>query len=67
MKLIRSRITKAYFVCDGVVVVVVAGGAAEDPELATEERHGRTVNGVHLGDKIVCNSRRRSDARPKRH
>ena len=62
MKLIRLRITKAYFVCDGVVVVVVAGGAAEDPKLATEERNGRSVNGVHLGDKIECNSRRRSDA-----
>ena len=48
MKLIRLRITKAYFVCDGVVVVVVACGSAEDPELAPEERHGRAVDGVHL-------------------
>ena len=47
----QSKFNRAHFVCDGVVVVVVAGGAAEDPELATEERHGRTVDGVHLGTK----------------
>ena len=31
-----------------MVIVVVAGGASKHPKLAQEERHRRTVNGVHL-------------------